>query len=90
MCILFSYVSKSVRSGEFKLIILSNRDEFFYRPAKAANFINSTNIYGVDATPGKEGGTWLGLNKRGKIGVLLNLNAEDYGLNENDKGGRGF
>ena len=22
---------------------------------------------------GKEGGTWLGMNKRGKIGVLLNI-----------------
>lgn len=46
MCILFSYISKCVKPGEYKLILLSNRDEFFFRPAKAAHFITKTNIYG--------------------------------------------
>ena len=40
-------------------------------------------------TPGKEGGTWLGLSRFGKIGVLLNLDRHDYGYDELNKLGRG-
>lgn len=45
----------------------------------------------MDLTPGKEGGTWLGLSKRaaGKLGVLLNLNVAD-GEDSAAKAGRGF
>lgn len=90
MCILFSYASKRICSGEFKLIILSNRDEFFNRASKPAEFITENNIYGTDLTPGKEGGTWFGLSKLGKMCALLNLNAKDYGACDSNKAGRGF
>jgi len=53
MCILFSYVSKLIKPGEFKLIILNNRDEYFHRPAKAASFVNTHCLYGQDLTQGK-------------------------------------
>ena len=89
MCILFSYISKRVRPNEFKLVILNNRDEYFFRPSAQANFVNENNIYGIDLTDGKEGGTWLGLSKLGKIGVLLNLDRNKYENDEN-KEGRGF
>jgi hypothetical protein len=46
MCILFSYISRRLNPDEFKLIILSNRDEYYHRPSKPANFINENNIYG--------------------------------------------
>ncbi len=46
MCILFSYVARCVIPGEFKLIILSNRDEFFNRVSSPASFVTKTNIYG--------------------------------------------
>ena len=36
--------------------------------------------------PGREGGTWLAMNKSGKIGVLLNI----LGEQSPDKLGRGF
>lgn len=45
---------------------------------------------GVDLTPGKEGGTWLGMNRWGKIGVLLNLDRTDHGFEENKSGRGGF
>jgi uncharacterized protein with NRDE domain len=53
MCILFSYISKLIKPGEFKLIILNNRDEYFHRPAKAASFVNEHCLYGQDLTQGK-------------------------------------
>jgi uncharacterized protein with NRDE domain len=88
MCILFSYISKLVKPNEFKLIILNNRDEFFFRASRPASLINESNVYGCDLTPGKEGGTWLGLNRHGRVGVLLNLDRAKYENDEN-KAGRG-
>lgn len=89
MCILFSYIAKRLNPNEFKLIILNNRDEFHYRPSKPTSYVNEHSIYGMDLTPGKEGGTWLGTSRLGKIGVLLNLNSVDYGGDLSSKEGRG-
>ncbi len=47
-------------------------------------------IKATDQTFGKEGGTWLGCSKLGKIAALLNLDSSDYGKPQNDKLGRGF
>ncbi len=46
MCILFSYISKLKKPGEFKLILINNRDEFFHRPSISASFVTNENIYG--------------------------------------------
>jgi uncharacterized protein with NRDE domain len=46
MCILFSYISKFAVPGEFKLVLINNRDEFFHRPSSVASFKNENNIYG--------------------------------------------
>lgn len=44
----------------------------------------------MDLTPGKEGGTWLGTSRFGKVAVLLNLNSTDYSNGDNpNKEGRG-
>ena len=40
---------------------------------------------GLDQTPRKEGGTWLGASKTGRIGILLNI----LGINDPKKKGRG-
>ena len=40
-------------------------------------------------TTGKEGGTWLGMNKYGKISALLNLDKIDYADDDLNKAGRG-
>lgn len=45
---------------------------------------------GQDMTLGKEGGTWLGMNKYGKISALLNLDKIDYSGDDPNKAGRGF
>jgi uncharacterized protein with NRDE domain len=77
-----------VKPNEFKLIILNNRDEFFHRASRPASLITDHNVYGCDMTPGKEGGTWIGLNRNGRVGVLLNLDRNKYDNDEN-KLGRG-
>lgn len=77
------------KPGEFKLILINNRDEFFHRPSNSASFVTNENIYACDKTPGKAGGTWLGVSKYGRVGVLLNLSSKTY-PNDPMALGRGF
>ena len=42
-------------------------------PKGLQNKIHSLHILAIDLTPGREGGTWLGLSKTGKFAVLLNI-----------------
>lgn len=50
MCILFSYVSRSLKKNEFKLVLISNRDEWHYRASKPACFLNENSLYGDNLT----------------------------------------
>ncbi len=43
----------------------------------------------MDLTPGKEGGTWIGASRFGKVSALLNLNSHDYSTDNPNKEGRG-
>ncbi|KAI4873200.1 hypothetical protein NFI96_000618 [Prochilodus magdalenae] len=56
------------------LILAANRDEFYNRPSKAADFWGSSKeiLSGLDQEEGKEGGSWLGITKRGKLAALTN------------------
>ncbi|XP_029534313.1 transport and Golgi organization 2 homolog isoform X4 [Oncorhynchus nerka] len=71
------------------LILAANRDEFYNRPTKAADFwvSNSEILSGLDLEEGKEGGSWLGINKRGKLAALTNYLE---GRPNPDAQGRGF
>lgn len=68
MCILFIAINQH---KEFPLIILANRDEFQERPTTAAHFWKEYPdlLAGRDE---KEGGTWLGVTRQGKISALTN------------------
>ncbi len=57
---------------DYPFILAANRDEFYARPAKAAEFWddNSNILAGRDL---KEGGTWLGINHQGRIAALTNF-----------------
>lgn len=82
MCILFLVVDTNPSPGGYKLILASNRDEFYSRPATQADqwsrnndeneetfSMENTVFGGRDMEPGREGGTWLalGVDKRKQI-----------------------
>lgn len=81
MCILFFILNENARGDEYKLILASNRDEFYARPALIANHWkeNEFVIGGRDMEPGREGGTWLAISTKDntfKFGALLNITGE--------------
>ena len=90
MCILFVYRNPDADSGSYRLILASNRDEYFKRPTLPAHYWENHPdcLGGIDMEPSKEGGTWLALSIKGKAGVVLNLTNE-HGLSHIQKKGRG-
>ncbi|VVC27710.1 Hypothetical protein CINCED_3A010700 [Cinara cedri] len=74
MCILFISSVQHIIGG-YRLIIASNRDEFYNRPTLSADYWSEDQdiIGGRDLEPTNVGGTWLALNIRGKFAALLNI-----------------
>ena len=84
MClILFSYNSHP----DYKLILASNRDEFYNRPTEQAAFWGESGniLAGRDV---KGGGTWLGVSREGKIAAITNY--RDLEAVKNDAPSRGL
>ena len=56
---------------EYKLIVAANRDEFYNRPTEPVAFWsdNPAILAGRDLTAG---GTWMGVNRSGKVSMLTN------------------
>ena len=69
MCILFLAIQQHKK---YPLILLANRDEFRTRPTAQAKFWQEhpQMLAGKDL---QEGGTWLGIDKKGKIAALTNV-----------------
>lgn len=92
MCILFFIVNQNAKDDEYKLILASNRDEFYARPASVADHWKDDDpavVGGRDMEPGREGGTWLAISTKDntfKFGALLNITGE---IKENDALPRG-
>lgn len=55
----------------YKLVVAANRDEFYQRPTKPADYWeeNQNILAGKDL---EAGGTWLGVTKKGRISLLTN------------------
>lgn len=74
MCILFLYINPKPKVGEYKIVIVNNRDEFYFRPTKPAHFWDDGQILGgMDLQEHCEGGTWLAVSRQGKVSSLLNV-----------------
>jgi len=71
MClILFAWQTHS----EYPLIVAANRDEFYARRTRAASWWGQA----VSLLAGRDeeaGGTWLGINRRGRFAVVTNVRA---------------
>ncbi|XP_055696477.1 transport and Golgi organization protein 2 [Lutzomyia longipalpis] len=92
MCILFFIANANPVPDGYKLILASNRDEFYGRPASQASAWNDSYPHvfgGRDMEPGREGGTWLALGSKNgvtKIGALLNITGEKRNPNALGRG----
>lgn len=71
---------------KYKLIIASNRDEFYMRPTEQAHFWEDYPdlLAGRDL---KQMGTWLGITKTGRIAMLTNF--RDVTSEQSDRKSRG-
>ena len=68
MClILFAYRQRA----EYPLILIANRDEYYARPSRDAHWWEDADIYGGRDL--EAGGTWLGVNRRGRIAAVTNV-----------------
>lgn len=81
MCVIFFYVNSNPEKTGYKLILASNRDEFYARKTmQASRWPNDVHVYGgIDLEQGREGGTWLAISGKDgifKVGALLNLTGE--------------
>jgi uncharacterized protein with NRDE domain len=71
MCILFIAVNQH---PDYPLIIAANRDEFHQRPTAASLYWDEY----PEILAGKDlqaGGTWMGVNKMGRVAALTNIRA---------------
>ncbi|XP_062874038.1 transport and Golgi organization protein 2 homolog isoform X2 [Trichomycterus rosablanca] len=90
MCIIFfKFDPRPASKNAYRLILAANRDEFYNRPSKAADFWGNGKeiLSGLDMEVGKEGGSWLGVTKRGRLAALTNYME---GKQNPDAQGRGF
>lgn len=88
MCILFLYFCDKPSLDGYRLIMASNRDEFYFRPTADANFWekNPNILAGMDLEQGKEGGTWLGMTTGGKFAAITNYRQAPKFVDPNAKG----
>jgi uncharacterized protein with NRDE domain len=76
MCLIL--FSLNTQTG-FRLILAANRDEFYARPTRPLSvWTDFPEVYGGRDL--KEGGTWLGISRRGRLAALTNFRDPAYQL----------
>ncbi|CAL2045213.1 unnamed protein product [Caenorhabditis brenneri] len=70
MCITFVKTARS-SLDKYKLILLNNRDEQLFRPTQEMHWHDEI-LSGVDEQ-NEARGTWTGLNRNGRIGMMLSI-----------------
>lgn len=57
--------------AEYPLILIANRDEYYDRPTRDAHWWEDAEIFGGRDL--EAGGTWLGLDRRGRLAAVTNV-----------------
>jgi len=86
MCITFFHL-ESDPGAAYKLILAMNRDEMTARPTSPACWREGL-LAGWDMQAGRQGGTWLAVDQRGRLGLLTNIYTG--GVLDSKSSGRGF
>ncbi|VDD86391.1 unnamed protein product [Enterobius vermicularis] len=74
MCVTFVYLNAdAVDEKDYQLIVINNRDESYDRPTSYAAWEDGILAGKDEGIPNERGGTWLGVTKGGKVGVLLSM-----------------
>ncbi|XP_041354262.1 transport and Golgi organization protein 2 homolog isoform X2 [Gigantopelta aegis] len=75
MCLLFFIKDSDPPVDGYRLVLVNNRDEFWERQTELASFGGKDKrvVCGRDCMQGREGGTWVGMSREGRLGVLLNI-----------------
>lgn len=82
MCLLFVALGQHAK---WPLILASNRDEFFHRPSQPGHFwAGQCNLLG--GRDQEQGGTWLGVNRQGKIAAVTNFRAPGEAKGKHSRG----
>ncbi|KAL1501965.1 hypothetical protein ABEB36_007186 [Hypothenemus hampei] len=98
MCILFLHTNPDPKDNEYRLVVATNRDEYYKRPAKVAFQCSKTGIIaGRDMEPGREGGSWLGFVSKPSVNngkssmhcfsCLTNISSHEKVENPTGRGG---
>ncbi|AYP74230.1 T10-like protein [Fowlpox virus] len=75
MCLVFILFDPCNILGRYKFILAANRDEYYSRLSKPADFwYHNSNVIvsGLDLQTKNADGTWLGMNRFGKISAITN------------------
>lgn len=82
MCLIFVAMQQH---SKWSLILASNRDEFFHRPSQPGHFwAGQCNLLGGQDQ--EKGGTWLAINRQGKIAAVTNFRAPNQPQDKNSRG----
>ena len=82
MCLILTAINPN---SELKLVLASNRDEFYERPTKNMFWRSDKNILSGEDELKK--GMWLGLNKNGSFAAVTNVRdfSDEEALNQPEK-----
>ena len=82
MCLILAAINPN---SELKLVLASNRDEFYERPTKNMFWRSDKNILSGEDELKK--GMWLGLNKNGSLAAVTNVRdfSDEVALNQPEK-----
>uniref|UniRef100_A0A914WG61 Transport and Golgi organization protein 2 n=1 Tax=Plectus sambesii TaxID=2011161 RepID=A0A914WG61_9BILA len=74
MCITFVYTNPDAKGpNQYQTIVINNRDEKYDRPTSQAAWEDGILAGRDEKNPNDRGGTWMGVDKFGRVAILLSI-----------------